>query len=383
MKTSKNLSKNKDEVYAHDILLDVLSKEKEESKETYFSQLDSFRSRAIHKLSRIKTLSLLLSRLFQSKIIQNIVFLLAAPNGYRVSSWEKINALEFLEYVLSHNPRISYSLFPKKDHKEIKKFVENKFLLSIFDNINPDKLFNARHWQRQKYYQVLKKTHSIRTNKNYFEYNGFKSIRNDFDPSIFIEHYGIQSLSNRKRLNNGVIIDCGAYIGDSAYLFHKKLSSKTILAIEPDPVNFQTLLKNIRLNHLNNVIAIHKGISRSKGTLSLVLSGTAGAHFNSSKEKGKVRVEVKTIDDIISSLKLNNVSFIKMDIEGNELSALQGAQKTLVKFHPSLIISLYHKGRDFFEIPIFLKKTVDDYRFRFINLNASNPILERVLIAET
>ena len=71
-----------------------------------------------------------------------------------------------------------------------------------------------------------------------------------------------------------------------------------------------------------------------------------------------------------------------MDIEGYELFAIKGAQKTIKKFKPTLIICLYHKGQDFFEIPKLLKQFVPEYKFRFANLSAKNPISERVLIAE-
>jgi hypothetical protein len=48
------------------------------------------------------------------------------------------------------------------------------------------------------------------------------------------------------------------------------------------------------------------------------------------------------------------VDFLKLDIEGSELSALKGAQRTLERFRPSLAISLYHSLDDFVSIPAFL-----------------------------
>ena len=52
-----------------------------------------------------------------------------------------------------------------------------------------------------------------------------------------------------------------------------------------------------------------------------------------------------------------------MDIEGSELNALQGAEKTIREFRPKLAISLYHKEDDFIVIPDYLKKLNLQYEF--------------------
>jgi len=48
-----------------------------------------------------------------------------------------------------------------------------------------------------------------------------------------------------------------------------------------------------------------------------------------------------------------------------------------------MIVSIYHRGQDFFEIPKIIKNFVSEYRFRFLNLNAETAFTERVLLAYT
>lgn len=51
-----------------------------------------------------------------------------------------------------------------------------------------------------------------------------------------------------------------------------------------------------------------------------------------------------------------------MDIEGAELDALKGAEKTIEQFRPKLAISLYHKREDLYEIPIWIKSIMPNYK---------------------
>jgi FkbM family methyltransferase len=70
----------------------------------------------------------------------------------------------------------------------------------------------------------------------------------------------------------------------------------------------------------------------------------------------------RTIDGLVATKHIQRVDFLKMDIEGSELAALQGAEKTLRQFKPKLAICIYHKFADFFEIPRFLQSLNLGYR---------------------
>ncbi len=70
-----------------------------------------------------------------------------------------------------------------------------------------------------------------------------------------------------------------------------------------------------------------------------------------------------TIDDYVARENLTAVDFIKMDIEGAELSALHGAVETMKKFKPKLAISIYHLYEDYVTIPQFIKGVCPFYDF--------------------
>ena len=77
-------------------------------------------------------------------------------------------------------------------------------------------------------------------------------------------------------------------------------------------------------------------------------------------DKGDFTVDVETIDNVVDS---KRVTFIKMDIEGSELSALRGAETTISKSKPKLAICVYHKPEDLISIPQYINSIVPEYKF--------------------
>ena len=75
---------------------------------------------------------------------------------------------------------------------------------------------------------------------------------------------------------------------------------------------------------------------------------------------GVIKVIGESIDNVLDG---NRASVIKMDIEGAEYKALIGAEKTIRRFHPKLMISIYHKPEDIYEIPNLILSFCSDYKF--------------------
>ena len=99
-------------------------------------------------------------------------------------------------------------------------------------------------------------------------------------------------------------------------------------------------------------------------------------------DKGSSETKIDRIDAIIKTrFDGGRVGLIKMDIEGYEKNALIGAEEVIKKDKPILVIALYHSGRDFFEIPPYVRSVNPDYQFSIVHTNPLTPIFEEYLIA--
>ncbi len=94
-------------------------------------------------------------------------------------------------------------------------------------------------------------------------------------------------------------------------------------------------------------------------------------------ETGNVYIAVDTIDNLVED---ENVNFIKMDIEGSELKALQGAAKTIKKNKPTLTICVYHKPEDLITIPQYIRSLNNSYKF-YLRMHGAVVPQELVLYA--
>jgi hypothetical protein len=98
-------------------------------------------------------------------------------------------------------------------------------------------------------------------------------------------------------------------------------------------------------------------------------------HFSDEKVANS-EVQVIGIDEQFPE---ENVTFIKMDIEGSEIEALLGAAKLIGRCAPKLAISIYHKRHDIFEIPLLIHRLHPGYKFYLRQL--SDSLSETVIFA--
>lgn len=152
----------------------------------------------------------------------------------------------------------------------------------------------------------------------------------------------LNSVWMAKQAPNWVFVDVGAYDGDSFLQLAEVAPYTRCYLLEPDVRNFALLNQRMakRENAYPQVICLPIGLADSCRTVTF--SGDSGESAHISLD-GKQTALVAPLDAIFAN---ERVDFIKMDVEGAEMSALQGAVQSLKKYRPALAISLYHKPGD-------------------------------------
>ncbi|MBH1942487.1 FkbM family methyltransferase [Mobilitalea sibirica] len=154
-----------------------------------------------------------------------------------------------------------------------------------------------------------------------------------------------------------VFCDCGSYNGDTLdkYISLSQGKYKKYIAIEADKNTFTELEIKIRQNNYQNILPINVACWNEKTILHFQSAQSAG-HVT---ENGEVSVQADCLDNI---LKNEEVTFIKMDIEGAEENALMGACKTIQSHKPILAISIYHNLKDLYKLPLLMKDLNPEYK---------------------
>ena len=144
-----------------------------------------------------------------------------------------------------------------------------------------------------------------------------------------------------------VVWDAGAYSGATTCLLALLVGpTGRVYAFEPDDLNFAYLEKNIAYHGITNVIPVRKALSGTTGTTTFFMGGTMASGIRDFVvySDTKQMKEVQTISMEDACREFGCVpSFVKMDIEGAELSFVEGA-KEFLRSHPvHFAIESYHR----------------------------------------
>lgn len=204
----------------------------------------------------------------------------------------------------------------------------------------------------------------------------YKGLSNYYGIENFYFHCGLRFVDRNvlKRYEKYDLIDAGASNGDTAAIFSREYAFRTIHAFEPEQHNYSLLVKNIGKFQLDNVVPVHMGLG-DKTQKARITNEEGQSHIGA---EGKQSVQMTTIDAYVAKSNIA-VGLIKMDIEGYEYFALQGAVNTIKKYQPILLLSIYHTGRDFFEIKPFIQR-LGGYTFLVKKLNPYHYFFDTMLI---
>lgn len=227
-------------------------------------------------------------------------------------------------------------------------------------------LAKAREAEYRRTYELLSDDRSRNVMQRYLDAATIGEFEN-----LFSECYERQSYFNYiiSDLIIDSFIDCGAYDGDSIHDFIDIFPEyKKIIAFEPDRLNLSKLFERKEKEHIQNLTVIDKGVGSQIETLHFQSNGESNSFLN---ENGDDEIQITTLDEYSSQC--TGTTMVKMDIEGAELAALQGAEKLIKEKHPILAICVYHREEDLIAIPQYIHKIagegVYDYYLGFHGLD--------------
>ena len=155
-----------------------------------------------------------------------------------------------------------------------------------------------------------------------------------------------------------------------------------VYAFEPDPANFKLLLKNVLANGYTNVIPLNDAVSNKTHTARLFLSETnKGDHRLYNSKDGRKSITVQTV--ALDKFFLNRdkaVQFIKMDIQGAEMAALEGMKGLVRKNRFLKLVTEFWPGglKRFGSDPAKYLKTLQSMGFKISEISEKNKTIKPV-----
>ncbi len=177
-------------------------------------------------------------------------------------------------------------------------------------------------------------------------------------------------LAYRKLVRPGdTVIDAGANWGVHTLLLARLTGTQgRVLAFEPHPQVCDELRENIALNELSQVSVHPCGLWNCDSVIPFVLGvSTKSSHIASRPEDAdsnkKVDVPCRMLDNVLAGENLQSLRLVKIDVEGAEGRALEGAAQTIAKYRPHLVIELHTPEQD-----IMVAKLLTDWGYKLSRL---------------
>ncbi len=168
--------------------------------------------------------------------------------------------------------------------------------------------------------------------------------------TLNFSNYELEELQMQYKLIKpyDTIIDIGANLGWYSMHIAKQYPQCRVFAFEPIPDTYNFLNKNLKINKIENVYTHLKGLSSEPGTLKMfydpLLSVNASLqNLTNNDSINTINCEIDTLDNFSEINKIENIHFIKCDIEGAELFALKGATNVLRNSKPIIFCEMLRK----------------------------------------
>ncbi len=193
------------------------------------------------------------------------------------------------------------------------------------------------------------------------------------------------ALSNFMNEGNDIFVDAGAYVGDTVERFIWKNIGQfnKIYAFEPGKKQFKAM--KYRVERLINEWALNSediecirgGLGEDNYTVSYCENENSLSSNNLYNIEDKEKLSTIDVYSLDKYLKGKKITFLKADVEGFELQMLKGAKDTIEKYKPKLAMSVYHRPCDLFEIAMYIKGIVPEYKVEL--RHHSSKLMETVM----
>jgi FkbM family methyltransferase len=166
-------------------------------------------------------------------------------------------------------------------------------------------------------------------------------------------------------LEEGVVIDVGANIGIYSIILAKCHPKLKVIAIEASPDIFARLRSNCELNELSNVTLVNTAISNQdnglsdfyeRDSMSTMFKDFLAEFGINDDNLDKRQIPTRTLDSIIENMNLNDISLLKLDIEGAEILALRGASNSLGQKKIRNLLIEYHSRKNLEQLIILMEE---------------------------
>lgn len=276
------------------------------------------------------------------------------------------------------------------DQEEVQRIIDRIELLLFAEHFDEDIFTQSEKEQIRKleneFWPRIKRIDNYNA-ETVWEWDKYKLLSGHFEVSVFYYQCGMHQLQHLDRIRNLDIIDAGAYIGDSSVVL-SYYTNKTVYAFEALRENYNKINKNSILNKRDNIIPVNLALGKESGEKVFYIRSTGETGHGMVKREGldynkEIHVNAATLDEWVEEKNIN-VGCIKVDIEGAEQEFLMGAERTIRRQKPALLISIYHMADDFFVIKEKIQAMNVGYKFSiFRPISRGNILLETMLICET
>jgi FkbM family methyltransferase len=178
------------------------------------------------------------------------------------------------------------------------------------------------------------KTYRIVSDDNYLEH-----IKGEFEPAMV-------TLFASLLREGDCVLDVGANIGCTSLLFSQV--ARQVFSFEPSPTTFTLLQKNLAAAEAHNVVAANLGLGNSEGSFELTFapnnrSGGFVSNLTTASRGHQVEaIHIVPGDAYLRGAHIEQVDFIKIDVEGFERHVIEGLADTLARCKPVVVLELNH-----------------------------------------